>query len=125
MSAWLIDGILFLLLMAGIGFGGIGVIGLLLFPDKWSRMFTGVRATLISTGLVTLAAIIYGLFAWLSRGGVQYDYFILLSVLLFALIVIANIIFSSTVLRKKEGRGHLSQHDASSSLQHTDRKPEE
>ena len=124
MSAWLIDGILYLLLLAGIGFGGIGVIGLILFPDKWSRMFTGVRATLISTGLVTLAAVIYGIFSWLSRGGVQYRYFILLSLLLLAVIILMNAVFSSTVLRKKGATVHISQHEAGTFKQGTDQSPD-
>ena len=121
MSAWLLDALLYLLLFAGIGFGGIGVIGLLLFPDKWSRMFTGVRATLISFGLVTLAAIIYGVFAWLNKHGVQYGYFVYLTILLYAVIFTANAIFSSIVLRHKRGTDHLPPQRAGSLPQHTEK----
>ena len=124
MNAGILDAILYLLLLAGIGFGGIGVIGLLLFPDKWSRMFTGVRATLISAGLVTSAAVVYGIFAWLGRGGVQYGYFILLAFLLYIVIVMTNGIFSSIVLRKKGERGHLPPHDTGSPPQHSDQPPD-
>lgn len=100
MNALIVDVILYILLLAGVGFGAIGIIGLLIFPDIRSRMFTGVRATLISCGLITLAGIVYALFAYSTRGGAQYLTFMLHAGLLFILIVILNRVAAQRILRK-------------------------
>ena len=71
------DGIIFLLLIVSVGFGGISVIGLLLFPDIRSRMYTATRASLISIGAITLSVILYALFKLNSGDGTQYTTLIL------------------------------------------------
>ncbi|MCX6688188.1 MAG: hypothetical protein NTZ39_00590 [Methanoregula sp.] len=100
MSALIIDVILYVLLFIGVGFGVIGIIGLLIFPDIRSRQFTGVRATLISCGVITLAGIIYALFAYSTRGGAQYITFILHACLFLVIIVILNHVAAQSILRK-------------------------
>jgi multicomponent Na+:H+ antiporter subunit G len=100
MSALVVDVIMYILLLIGVGFGGIGIIGLLIFPDIRSRMFTGVRATLISCGVITLAGIIYALFAYSIRGGAQYITFMLHACLFLILIVILNCVAAQRILRK-------------------------
>jgi len=60
----LMDILLTILLLAAIGFGGISLMGLLIFPDIRSRSFTGLRAGILSIALVTAAAIFYGLYSW-------------------------------------------------------------
>ena len=63
MSAWLLDGLITVLLVLAVGFGAISVIGLLLFPDIRSRSFTGLRAGILATALVTGAGVCYGIFS--------------------------------------------------------------
>ena len=53
MIEWAVDALLYILLLAAIGFGGISVIGLLLFPDIRSRAFTGLRAGILAITLIT------------------------------------------------------------------------
>ncbi len=48
MIEFAVDALLYILLLAAIGFGWISVIGLLLFPDIRSRAFTGIRAGIIA-----------------------------------------------------------------------------
>jgi multicomponent Na+:H+ antiporter subunit G len=100
MNSLVIDWIIYVLLFIGVCFGGIGVIGLLLFPDIRSRMYTAVRATIICVGAIALAVMIFSVSAWLSSGGDQY---LLLAVLVLIQVVIvkaSNIVLSNTVLHK-------------------------
>ena len=98
MSPLVIDLVLWALLLIGVGFGLIGLIGLLLFPDTRSRMYTAVRATMISAGSVGLAALIYGLNAMQTFGGDQYLTLILHTVLLLILVGLGNTVISRLIL---------------------------
>jgi multisubunit Na+/H+ antiporter MnhG subunit len=60
------------LLCIGTVFCGFGLMGLLIFPDTKSRMFTAFRATLIGLGAVTLAVLLYAFSMILTNGGDQY-----------------------------------------------------
>jgi multisubunit Na+/H+ antiporter MnhG subunit len=90
MSSPFMDFIIFLLLVISVGFGGISVIGLLLFPDIRSRMYTATRASLISVGAITLSVILYALFELLFGGGTQYTTLILHTLVLIIVVVGAN-----------------------------------
>jgi multisubunit Na+/H+ antiporter MnhG subunit len=72
MSSLPADLIIWALLFIGIGFCGFGLMGLLIFPDTKSRMFTAFRATAIGLGAVVLAVITYGYTMFMSAGGDQY-----------------------------------------------------
>lgn len=86
-----VDALLYIILLAAILFGWISVVGLLLFPDIRSRAFTGIRAGLIATGLVTAAAIVFGLYKWVeTNGAIQYPVYAGAAVLLCVLLMILN-----------------------------------
>ena len=108
MSALVVDVILYVLLIIGVGFGGIGVLGLLIFPDIRSRMFTGIRATLISCGAIILAGIIYGLFALYTRGGAQYVTFTIHVILFFIILVILNWVAARAIVQKTTDFSQIS-----------------
>ena len=92
MSGWVLDVVITLLLIAAAGFGAIAVIGLLLFPDIRSRSFTGLRAGILATALVTLVGICYGIFAWASSGYQQFQYleYALGAVVILVLVIVLN-----------------------------------
>jgi multicomponent Na+:H+ antiporter subunit G len=94
-----VDAVLYILLLAAIGFGGISVIGLLLFPDIRSRAFTGIRAGIIAMTLVTASAICYGLFTWVANGGMQYMLLVLAAVLILVMVVALNRVAADTICR--------------------------
>jgi multisubunit Na+/H+ antiporter MnhG subunit len=75
------------LLFIGTVFCGIGLMGLLIFPDTKSRMFTAFRATAIGLGAVVLAVLIYG-FSLLQTTGAD-QYLVLLLHTLFLVAVLA------------------------------------
>lgn len=72
MSSLPADLIIWALLFVGTVFCGFGLMGLLIFPDTKSRMFTAFRATAIGLGAVVLAVMTYGSFLFLTAGGDQY-----------------------------------------------------
>jgi multisubunit Na+/H+ antiporter MnhG subunit len=98
MSSFVADIAIWVLLAAGIGFGGLGFFGLLIFPDIRSRMFTASRATLIGTGLLILAAILYGITVFSETGQEIYATLVIHTIFLVAIIAIANLVISRTIL---------------------------
>jgi multicomponent Na+:H+ antiporter subunit G len=107
------DSIIFLLLVISVGFGAISVIGLLLFPDIRSRMYTATRASLISVSAVTLSVILYALFEILSVGGLQYTTLVLHTLVLIIVVMGANMmmfrLISNHVKTKKACQGQPEQ----------------
>jgi len=97
MSSLFFDSIIFLLLILSVVFGGIGVIGLLLFPDIRSRMYTATRASLISVSAITISVITYALLILISGGGSQYGTLILHTVVLLVVVVTANVMMYQTI----------------------------
>jgi len=77
MSSLPADLVIWALLFIGIVFCGVGLMGLLIFPDTKSRMFTAFRATAIGLGAVVLAVITYGYSLVMIAGGDQYTGLIL------------------------------------------------
>jgi len=74
------------LLFIGAAFCGFGLMGLLIFPDTKSRMFTAFRATAIGLGSITLAVLLYGFSLFLTGGGDQYLALILHTLFLFVVL---------------------------------------
>jgi multisubunit Na+/H+ antiporter MnhG subunit len=107
------DSIIFLLLIVSVGFGGISVIGLLLFPDIRSRMYTATRASLISVGAISLSVILYALFELISGSGNQYTTLILHTLVLIIVVVGANVMMyrmiSDHVKAQKSCQGQPEQ----------------
>jgi multicomponent Na+:H+ antiporter subunit G len=83
MSSLPADLVIWALLFVGTVFCGVSLMGMLIFPDTRSRMFTAFRAAAIGLGAMVLAVIIYGYTQLLSFGGDQY-----LSLILRALVLV-------------------------------------
>ena len=97
MSAWIPDVVITLLLIVAVGFGAISVIGLLLFPDIRSRLFTGFRAGLLALALAVLASVSFGIFKWSANGEIQYFEFTFGAFLMLLLLVVLNRIATGVV----------------------------
>lgn len=106
MSNPVIDVLIFVLLVISVGFGGIGVIGLVLFPDIRSRMHTAFRASLISIGVMTLALILYALFAIQSEGSEQYAALLLRTIVILCIVIVANIVLYRTIRARTKRMVH-------------------
>lgn len=100
MSSLVADILIFLLLAAGIGFGGIALMGLLIFPDLHSRMYTALRASLICVSAVGGAAGVYALARVVESGGDPYAAFLFHVIFLAGMMVVAIMIVNRQVLDK-------------------------
>jgi multisubunit Na+/H+ antiporter MnhG subunit len=105
MSNLFIDAIIFILLVLGVGFGGIGVFGLFLFPDIRSRMYTAFRATIISVSAIILAVIIFALFTLQLTGGDQYGALVIHTIVLLCIVIVANIVLYRMILERTQRAG--------------------
>jgi multisubunit Na+/H+ antiporter MnhG subunit len=100
MSSLFADLFIWVLLLTGAGFGGISLVGLLLFPDTRSRMFTAFRATVICLSAVVLAVVIYGLNALLAAEGSQYLTLTLHALFLLIVLVIGTLTMNALILER-------------------------
>ncbi len=101
MSSFAADIAIWVLLFAGVLFAGLGLFGLLLFPDTRSRMFTAFRATAIGVAAVLAAVLTYALTLFLATGNDQYPGLIL-RVLVLAFVLAAGM----TVMYRKIRAGN-------------------
>jgi multisubunit Na+/H+ antiporter MnhG subunit len=105
MSDPFIDMVIFILLVLSVGFGGIGIIGLLLFPDIRSRMYTAFRATSISISTMVFSVIIYALYTIQIIRSDQYNTLILHSIILLCVVFVGNIVLYKTILDRTKTAG--------------------
>jgi hypothetical protein len=100
MSSLVFDLLIYLLLVAGVGFGGIALMGLLIFPDLHSRMYTALRASLICMAAVVGAAVMYATALLSGAGGDQYFVFFSHVVFLAGVIAVGIMVINRQVLDK-------------------------
>ncbi|MFY9800870.1 MAG: hypothetical protein WAK10_06450 [Methanoregula sp.] len=105
MSDPFIDLVIFILLLSSVGFGGIGIIGLFLFPDIRSRMYTAFRATSISISTMIFSVIIYSLYTFQIIPDDQYVTLILHSIVLLCIVIGANMVLYRTILDRTKTSG--------------------
>ena len=103
MSSLVADLLIYLLLFAGLLFGGISLLGLLIFPDIRSRMYTALKGVLICIAAILCAGLVYGFALLAESGGEQYTTFLFHTILLAGLIAVSVIIISRQVREKTEG----------------------
>jgi multisubunit Na+/H+ antiporter MnhG subunit len=94
------DIIIYLLLITGVGFSGLGVIGLLLFPDIRSRRYTAFRASLIGFTATGSAVIIYGVYQFSASNRNVYLTLVLHALILVILVFAANMVISREILER-------------------------
>jgi multisubunit Na+/H+ antiporter MnhG subunit len=100
MSSLPADLVIWTLLFFGTVFCGFGLMGLLIFPDTRSRMFTAFRATAIGLGAIVLAVITYGYTLFLITAGDQYPALILRTLFL-VLVLTAGTWVMYGIIREK------------------------
>ncbi len=100
MTSLLIDAGIFLLLAISIAFAGIGIIGLFMFPDIRTRMYTATRAPVIGVGSMTLAGMLYALSTFLSGGGDGYLILFLDAAVLLGIVIAANALMYRRILKR-------------------------
>jgi hypothetical protein len=100
MSGLVADIIIYLLMLTGVGFGGIALMGLLIFPDIHSRMYTALRASLICVGAMVCSAVVYAITLLSANGSDLYFTFLFHVIFLAAVMAVGIIIINRLVLDK-------------------------
>ncbi len=100
MSDPLIDAVIYILFLVSVGFSGIGVIGLLLFPDIRSRLYTATRATLIGTAAMVVSVTVYAFFVSLSGGGDLYISLVIHTLALLCIVIGANLVLYRSIRKR-------------------------
>ena len=103
MSSLTADLVIWVLLFVGTVFSGVGLMGLLIFPDTRSRMFTAFRATAIGLGAMVLAVITYGYSQLLSVGGDQYLTLIIRALVLVIVLAAGTWMMYRTIRERTHG----------------------
>jgi multicomponent Na+:H+ antiporter subunit G len=67
-----IDIVIYIFLTIGVVFNTLGVIGLLRFPDLFTRMHATTKATTFGSIFTSLAVIVYGLYMFFTAQNSQY-----------------------------------------------------
>lgn len=102
MSSLPADIIIWALLFAGVFFAGIGLMGLMLFPDTRSRMFTAFRASAIGLGAVAFAVITYAYTLFMITGSNEYTALILRTLFL-VFVLAAGTWMMNRIIRERNG----------------------
>ena len=87
-----IDIIVYICLAIGVIFNTLGVIGLLRFPDLYTRMHATTKATTFGSIFTSLAVIVYGLYLFFTVNDSQY-----LTLAIHAFLAVACLAFTNAV----------------------------
>jgi len=82
--------IIWIFLIIGVIFNLLGVIGLLRFPDVYTRLHAGTKCTTFGSIFLVGSVIIYGLVKWLLNGVVNDSVLMIHAVFALILILITN-----------------------------------
>ena len=87
-----VDILIYLCLTIGVVFNTLGVIGLLRFPDLYTRMHATTKATTFGSLFTSLAVIVYGLYLFFTVNDSQY-----LTLAIHAFLAVACLAFTNAV----------------------------
>jgi len=87
-----IDILIYICLTIGVVFNMLGVIGLLRFPDLYTRMHATTKCTTFGSIFTSLAVVVYGLSLFLSQNDSQY-----LTLAIHAFLAMACLAFTNAV----------------------------
>jgi multicomponent Na+:H+ antiporter subunit G len=87
-----IDILMYILLTIGVVFNTLGVIGLLRFPDLFTRMHATTKATTFGSIFTSLAVVVYGLYLFFTMNDSQY-----LTLSIHAFLAVACLVFTNAV----------------------------
>jgi multicomponent Na+:H+ antiporter subunit G len=109
------DILIWIFLAAGVGFGALGFFGLLIFPDIRSRMFTAIRAILISATATAVAVILFGINGFLVSGESQYVTLIIHTLFFYGVVVVANVSTARIILDRTRSESYCRPDPATTS----------
>lgn len=94
-------------LIIGVFFNALGILGLLRFPDVYTRMHATTKATTFGTIFLSFAIVIYGIstFLWTTDG--QYLMLILHTILAMIALAVTNAVGAHAIARAAHRNGQM------------------
>jgi len=86
------EALILVCLVIGVAFNGLGVLGLIRFPDLYTRMHATTKATTFGSIFTGAAVVIYGVWIYLATGDSAF-----LTLFIHALIAIVALAFTNAV----------------------------
>ncbi len=94
-------------IMVGLVFNMLGVIGLIRFPDVYTRMHASTKATTFGSIFLCLGVIIYGIATLIGTGDMQYLMLILHTILAVFALAITNAVGAHALARAAHRSGQM------------------
>lgn len=82
--------VLFIFLLIGIFFNGLGSIGLMRFPDVYTRLHAATKCTTFGSIFTSFAVIIFGFYFWKVSGNSKYGVLALHTFIALVCLVLTN-----------------------------------
>lgn len=82
--------IIYLFLIIGVVFNSLGSIGLIRFPDVYTRLHAATKCTTFGTIFISLAVIVFGFYNWRVNGDAKYLVLALHTIIALACLIITN-----------------------------------
>lgn len=96
-------------IIIGLVFNALGVIGLIRFPDVYTRLHATTKSTTFGTIFLCLGVIIYGIATLLGTGDFQYLMLILHTIIAVFALAITNAVGSHAIARAAHKSGQMPQ----------------
>lgn len=98
---------LLIVLCLGIGtvFNGLGVLGLLRFPDLYTRMHATTKATTFGSIFTSLAVIIFGVWSYLRTADLQFTTLAIHALIATLALALTNAVSSHAIARAAHKMG--------------------
>jgi multicomponent Na+:H+ antiporter subunit G len=100
-----IDIVIYIFLGIGVTFNALGVIGLLRFPDVYTRMHATTKATTFGSIFTSLAVVVYGLYLFFTQNDSQYLILAIHAFLAVACLVFTNAVSAHAIARAAHKSG--------------------
>jgi multicomponent Na+:H+ antiporter subunit G len=102
-----IDFVIYIFLIIGVVFNTLGVIGLLRFPDLYTRMHATTKATTFGSIFTSLAVVLYGLYMFFTVSDSQYLTLAIHAFLAMACLAFTNAVSAHAIARAAHRSGIL------------------
>ncbi len=101
----LAEALVMICLGIGLGFNGLGMVGLLRFPDVYTRLHATTKATTFGSIFTSLGVIIYGLYSFAIGGGGQYITLVLHTAIAVVALAVTNATGAHAIARAAHRSG--------------------
>ena len=114
--------IIFLFLLIGIAFNALGSVGLLRFPDVYTRMHATTKCTTFGSIFTSISVIIFAFYFWKTSGDSKYLVLALHTIIALICLIITNPTGSHAIARAAHRSGIMPKQAVIDELKEADLK---